>query len=206
MQLNKITSIFSPFVLFTGVAIQVSCGQQADTTAESTPEVVSQVQVTRVSHSALADYIDLTAVSSFQQKSYVKANINGYVQSASAVAGQQVHTGKTLFSLITKEARAIGNSVNKLDPGLQFSGISVIRADQQGFVTSVSHQKGDYVQDGEALAVISNQNSFVFLLDLPYELHGLVHGRQPLSLTLPDGTMLSGTITGSLPAVDSLAQ
>jgi multidrug efflux pump subunit AcrA (membrane-fusion protein) len=207
MQLNKMTSIFNFSILAAGIVLTLSsCGQQAGTSAESTPEVITPVQVTRISHASLADYSDLTAVSSFQQKSYVKANINGYVQSASVAVGQQVHAGKTLFSLITKEARAIGNAVNKLDPGLQFSGISVIRADQSGFITTVSHQKGDYVQDGEALAVISNQNSFVFLLDLPYELHKLVQGGQQVSLSLPDGTIIPGTIAGSLPAVDSLAQ
>ncbi|WP_228099032.1 efflux RND transporter periplasmic adaptor subunit [Pedobacter sp. MC2016-24] len=184
----------------------VSCGQQTDTVTDTVAEVISPVEVTTISRTALAEYTELSAVSSYQQKSYVKANINGYIQSAKAVVGNRVTAGSLLFSLITKEARAIGNAVNQLDPGLRFSGVSTIRADQSGFITSVSHQKGDYVQDGEALAVISNQNSLVFLLDLPYELHRLLSNQQAVEVLLPDGERLEGQISGSLPVVDSLAQ
>lgn len=188
------------------VAIFISCTQLDSTVGDQTAEVVSPVQVTGITHLELNSYTELTAVSSYQQRSYLKANINGYVQTVNASVGQQVSKGSLLFSLITKEATAIGNSVNKLDTGLKFSGVSAIRAGQSGFILSVSHQKGDYVQDGEALAVLSNQNSFVFLLDLPYELHALASSRQSVKLTLPDGTILSGKIKGSLPSVDSLAQ
>jgi multidrug efflux pump subunit AcrA (membrane-fusion protein) len=190
--------VIGPVVIFTSCNRQPSMDQPAD--------VVSPVQVVTVGRAPLAAYTELTAVSSYQQKSYVKANINGYVKLVNVAIGKQVRSGTILFSLITKEARAIGNAVNQLEPGLQFSGVSVIRAGQSGFITTISHQKGDYVQDGEALAVISNQNSFVFLLDLPYELRGLVSSHQNVALTLPDGEKVAGTITGSLPAVDSIAQ
>lgn len=197
-----------PMLFFTisSAIVMVSCGQQADTLTEPVAEVISPIEVTTISRATLSEYTELSAVSSYQQKSYVKANINGYIQSAQAIVGNKVAAGTPLFSLITKEARAIGNAVNQLDPGLKFSGVSTIRADQSGFITSVSHQKGDYVQDGEALAVISNRNSLVFLLDLPYELHRLVSNQQAVEVLLPDGERLEGQISGSLPAVDSLAQ
>ncbi|WP_457287887.1 efflux RND transporter periplasmic adaptor subunit [Pedobacter sp. UYP24] len=183
-----------------------SCSAPDNSVADQTADVVSPVQVTGITHMPLAEYIEFTAISSYQQKSYVKANINGYVQFINASVGSKVTKGTVLFRLITKEAKAIGNAINKLDPGFQFSGVSAIRADQPGYITTVSHQKGDYVQDGEALAVISNQSSFAFLLDLPYEFNQLAVKGQSVELVLPDGKTLSGTITGSLPTVDSLAQ
>jgi len=170
------------------------------------PSPVTPVKVTTVRDSTLNEFVELSAVSAYLEKSFVKANINGYIQNTQAVMGKQVGSGQLLFSLITKEARSIGNSVNKLDAGFKFSGISNIRADEPGTIVQVNHQKGDYVQDGEALATISNRNSLVFLLDLPYEYNQLINQNKSLSILLPDGTNLAGIVSGTMPSVDSAAQ
>jgi hypothetical protein len=162
--------------------------------------------VTTVRDSSLSEFVELSAVSAYLEKSFVKANINGYVESTRVVLGKQVGSHQLLFSLITKEAKSIGNSVNKLDAGFKFSGISNIRADQAGTIIQVNHQKGDYVQDGEALATISNRNSLVFLLDLPYEYNQLISQNKSLVIRLPDGTKITGTVSGTMLAVDSSAQ
>lgn len=193
-------------LLISGTTFMTACSQKEAATADATALPVTPVSVTNVTVAAVSDDIELTAISSYLQKSYVKANINGYVQSANATLGKQVSAHEVLFTLITKEARAIGNAVNQLDPGFKFSGISKIRVEQNGFITALNHQKGDYVQDGEALAEISNQQSLVFLLDLPYELRSVANQHQAMEIILPDGEKLAGTIGGSLPRVDSSAQ
>ncbi len=114
--------------------------------------------------------------------------------------------GQPLFTLKTKEAQSIGNAIEKLDSSLRFSGVNTIRANQHGFITQLNHQSGDYVQDGEQLAVISDRNSFVFLLNLPYELRREVLNRRAVALILPDGTRLNGTIGEVMPTVDSASQ
>lgn len=164
------------------------------------------VTVTSVDRSGLDDYIELNAVSAFLQKSYVKAIANGYLQSADVYPGKYVEVGQTLFTLQTKEARSIGNSISILDSTLKFSGVTTIKANQHGYITQLNHQSGDYVQDGEQLAVISDRNSFVFLLDLPYELRRVVLGRSSVELLLPDGTKLNGAIGPVMPTVDSASQ
>jgi hypothetical protein len=108
--------------------------------------------------------------------------------------------------LQTKEARSIGNSLQLLDTTLKFSGVNPIKANQHGYITQLNHQSGDYVQDGEQLAVISDRNSFVFLLDLPYELRPFVLGKKTVELLLPDGTTLNGVVGPVLPTVDSASQ
>lgn len=175
--------------------------EETDNTSPVTP-----VQITTPKDSSLSEYVELSAVSAYLEKSFVKANINGYVQRASAKTGQQVGSGTLLFTLITKEARSIGNTVNKLDPGFKFSGVSNIRSGQAGTIVQVNHQNGDYVQDGEALATVSNRNSLVFLLDLPYELNQIITQNKSLDVLLPDGTKLPGSVSGTMPSVDSLAQ
>ena len=168
--------------------------------------VQTPVTVTSISTDPMTEYIELNAVSAFLQKSYVKANANGYLQSASVFLGKMVKPGEILFRLKTKEAQSLGNSINALDTSFKFSGLNEIKASIAGYITQLNHQSGDYVQDGEQLAVISDGNSFVFLLDLPYELRPFVLSKKTVTLLLPDGEQLNGNIVSTMPAVDATSQ
>ena len=164
------------------------------------------VTVTSISNAPIADYVTLNAVAAFLQKSYVKANANGYLESADSYLGKYVKKGELLFKLKTKEAQSLGNSINALDSSFRFSGVTEIKAMIPGFITQLNHQAGDYVQDGEQLAAISDMNSFVFLLDLPYELRPYILNQKTVELVLPDGEKLNGNIASSMPTVDAVSQ
>jgi multidrug efflux pump subunit AcrA (membrane-fusion protein) len=194
-------------VFLTVIIGLLSCGRQKDEPANTADKpAATPVTVTTVSQEAMNDYIELNAVSAFLQKSYVKANANGYLQSADVYPGKYVESGQLLFTLKTKEAQVIGNSIKMLDSTLAFSGLNHINAGQHGYITQLNHQSGDYVQDGEQLAVISDRSSFVFLLDLPYELRPFVLDQHNVQLILPDGQKLNGTIGPVMPTVDSASQ
>jgi len=185
----------------------VSCKQAAgDGAPPETAVVETPVTVTGISTEPLTAFIELNATSSFLQKNYIKANANGYLQSNFTQPGQFVKNGQVLFTVRTKEAQSIGNAINQLDSTFKFSGTNAIKAGGQGFITQLNHQAGDYVQDGEQLAVISDINSFAFLLDLPYELRPYMQNRKTVDLILPDGEKLVGTVAGSLPSVDPASQ
>lgn len=164
------------------------------------------VTVTTVNDSSLVDYTTLNATSAYQQKNYVKSNTNGYVQKVNVQMGQYVNTGQTLFTIKTKEAQSIGNSINVLDTTFKFSGINRIKAAEHGYITQLSHQSGDYVQDGEQLAVISDRSSFGFIMQLPYEMRQTVKPGQNIELTLPDQRKITGRIASFMPTVDTAAQ
>ncbi|HWB93048.1 MAG TPA: HlyD family efflux transporter periplasmic adaptor subunit [Puia sp.] len=182
-----------------------ACGTKATREVDDA-DAGTPVTVTQVQRGGLDDYIELNAVSTFLQKSYVKAIANGYLQTADVYPGKYVETGQPLFTLQTKESKSIGNTIKLLDSTLKFSGVTTIRATQHGYITQLDHQPGDYVQDGEQLAVISDRNSFVFLLDLPYELRPYVLGKKTVELILPDGTKLNGELGRVMPTVDSASQ
>lgn len=173
---------------------------------ESTSGPKTPVSITRISNAPLSDYIELNATATFQQKGIIKASSNGYLQTVNVKKGDYVKGGQTLFTVITKEARSIGNTINNLDPSFKFTGLTRIAANTAGFAGEVGHQKGDYVQEGEQLAVITNLNSFVFLMDLPYELTGIIKKQKALEVTLPDGEKLIGKIGSAMPLVDSASQ
>ena len=183
---------------------KAGAGKETETT--DSVDARTPVTVTAVSDTALQDEIELNAVSAFLQKSYVKAIANGYLESSDVYPGKYVEVGQPLFTLQTKEARSLGNDIRILDSTFKFSGVSTIRANQHGYITQLNHQTGDYVQDGEQLAVISDRNSFVFMMDLPYELRSQVLGKKGVEVLLPDGTRLNGEIGRVMPSVDSLSQ
>ena len=169
-------------------------------------DVQTPVTVTGISNETLNDYIDLNATSSFLQDNIVKSNINGYIKSVNTRLNQYTPAGKTLFVLKTKEAESLGNTINKLDPSFHFSGVVSIRASQSGYVTQLDHQAGDYVQDGEQLAIISDLKSFGFVLNIPYEYRNYISLNKTVEVILPDNTHLKGTITSFTPAIDSVSQ
>jgi len=183
-----------------------SSNKKADDDDSAKVDAQTPVTVTTVDQNTLTDYIDLNATSVFLQKNYVKANANGYITKVSAQQGQEVKDGQLLFEIKTKEAQAIGNSISVLDTTLKFSGINKIRSAKNGYISQMNHQLGDYVQDGEALATISDRSSFVFLLQLPYELRRYINLNESIKLTLPGGQNLDGKVSSFMPTVDTVAQ
>jgi multidrug efflux pump subunit AcrA (membrane-fusion protein) len=154
----------------------------------------------------MSDYVELNATSAYLQKWIVKANVNGYVQSANVQLNKRISAGQVLFTIKTKEAQSIGNTITQLDSTLRFSGVNKVPAATSGFISEISHQAGDYVQDGEQLATITDTRSFVFLLNIPYELRPYIVNKKSLQLVLPDGENLTGLVNGIMPVMDSATQ
>ncbi len=193
------------FIIFYFLA--AACTDSPASSKETAPDdVVTPVTVSGPEYGPVSDSLELTATSAYLQNNYIKAVTTGYVRSVRIKPGDYVEPGRELFTLETKESTIIGNSISQLDSSFRFSGRIQVRAKGHGFVTQLNHQPGDYVQDGEQLAVISDRNSFVFLLNMPYELRGTVLAAHTALLSLPDGTKLSGIIGTIFPMVDSATQ
>jgi multidrug efflux pump subunit AcrA (membrane-fusion protein) len=154
----------------------------------------------------LANVVTLNATASYLLKSDVKANTNGYITKITIKMADHVNKGMLLFGLETKEARALGNTINKLDPSFHFNGNTTVVSPSTGYVAMLNHQIGDYVQDGEILATITDANSFGFVVDVPYEYLQGVKSKKILPITLPDGIVLQGSIAKVMPTVDAVSQ
>ena len=184
----------------------VSCRSKETKTEEEAVVAKTPVTVAAISNQPMEEYVQLNATSSFLQKWIVRANATGYLQSANVQLNKPVSSGQTLYTVKTKEAQSIGNSINVLDSTFKFTGVNSIRANGSGFISQVNHQSGDYVQDGDQLAVITDNKSFVFLLDMPYELRPYILNKKSLEMVLPDGENLTGTISGNMPTMDATSQ
>jgi multidrug efflux pump subunit AcrA (membrane-fusion protein) len=189
-------------------AILSSCQSKKteETIIEEEQETITPVTVTSIATETMDEYIELNATSTFLQQGFVKASANGYVQSVNAQVGKMVSSQQRVFVLKTKEAQSIGNAINALDSTFKFFGIINIKAGTTGYISEINHEPGDYVQEGEQLAVVNDVNSFVFILNLPYELRQYVMNKDFVELLLPDGKKMMARIASAMPIVDSASQ
>lgn len=187
-----------------------SCKKKAEETitqAENTAKPKTPVTIAYPSDTVnVTDNVTLNATSSYLLKSDVKANTNGYITKVTIRLADRVGRGQVLFALQTKEARALGNTINKLDPSFRFSGTTSVTSPTAGYVEMMNHQVGDYVQDGEVLATIADSSSFGFVMNVPYEYNQLVRSNNSIKINLPDGSSLDGYVAKIMPAVDPVSQ
>jgi multidrug efflux pump subunit AcrA (membrane-fusion protein) len=197
----------SLYFLISGIILS-SCQSKKteETIIEEEQETITPVTVTSIITEPMVDYIELNATSTFLQQGFVKASANGYVQSVNAQVGKMVSSQQRIFVLKTKEAQSIGNAINALDSTFKFFGIINIKAGTTGYISEINHEPGDYVQEGEQLAVINDVNSFVFILNLPYELRQYIMHKEFVELLLPDGKKMMARISSAMPIVDSASQ
>lgn len=177
-----------------------------EATEEAVAVIGTPVTLTSPLTGNMKEEVELNAVSAFLLKTNVKSNTNGYLQIVNASLGKLVHKGDDLFVIKTKEASVLENSTHNLDSSLHFKGVIHVKAPGTGYITQINYQAGDYVQDGEVIATITDTKSFVFLLDLPYELKPFLSSNKQIQLKLPDASILNGTIESPLPTVDPVAQ
>lgn len=204
--MNKLIHIISFFLLLN--FLQSCKNNGGDSTDEdvSSEDVVSQVTIIHPAQSSITEKVELNATSAFLLKTFVTSNAIGYLQSSGIKVGDYVSKGQTLFTIKTKEAAALGNTINNLDTSLHFEGVTKIKSPISGYITQLTYTAGSYVQDGEQLAEITDKSSFAFLLDLPYELKPYLAQNKILLLHLADSTVLDGYVQSALPSVDSAAQ
>jgi len=204
-QMNRI--VLALFFIFILAACKQKAAEKETIVVEDKAEATgTPVTVTSVVHGTMTDAVELNAVSSFLLKTNVKSNANGYLQLVNAQLGKFVTKGEPLFIIKTKESQSLGNTLNALDSTLHFEGLLHIKSPGTGYITQLNYRAGDYVQDGESLATITDTKSFVFLLDLPYELKPFLPNNHSLQLKLPDGTVLSGQVVSAMPTVDPVSQ
>jgi len=162
------------------------------------------VTYTNISKEQLSETVDLNATSVFQIKDNVKSNLSGYIQEVHVKLGDFVKKGQILFALKTKEASALSNRSG--DTTFNFAGVVKVYSPLNGVIISMNKQNGDYVQEGDDLAIIAEQNSLVFILDVPFELRNIIKTGSTCNINLPGDEIIKGTITSAMPTVDATSQ
>jgi multidrug efflux pump subunit AcrA (membrane-fusion protein) len=145
----------------------------------------------------LYETVDFMAVTTYLGKNTLRSSVTGIVEAVEISTGENVGKGKLLFSLKTLEASALQNSLQS-DSGLGFKGVIKIYSPKEGVVSTITHYSGDFVQEGDELAVLSDPGSLVFIMDVPYEMTGYIEKNKGCSIMLPDKRTLKGRIREKL--------
>ncbi|MGA2823010.1 MAG: efflux RND transporter periplasmic adaptor subunit [Bacteroidales bacterium] len=188
--------VFGSFLFLAG------CGSRQE---NGEKEIQAKVPVTveKIHTADVADYLELNGTSAFLVKSMIKSPTAGYIEEITVTQGDKVMKNQVLFKLRTKESTALKN--DSLNP-YSFSGLITLKANMDGIILSVDHPRGDYIQEGDQLAMIAVPSSFVYILDVPYESVSFIRLSSSCEISLPDGHTLNGRIFSQLPSMTSGSQ
>jgi multidrug efflux pump subunit AcrA (membrane-fusion protein) len=174
-------------------------------TSEAVAEVKTPVTIVPVTFKPVTSTVALPAVATYMNKSIVRATTTGTIEKILIKPGEYIATDQLLFTIRTREAMALDKKAQS-DSSLSFQGLINIASHKEGAINSILYQKGDYVQEGDELAIVSEQNSLVFILDVPFELDKYIEKNRNCRIVLPDNRQIDGTITGRLPEMDMQSQ
>jgi hypothetical protein len=170
---------------------------------EKTVRPVVPVQVTSPRTGMMAEYAEMIATSAFLVRTVIKSPVTGYVQKCALSPGDKVVKDQLLFLLQTKEAAALQQDSLR---SINIKGIVNMKSPMNGALVSIDHQQGDFVQEGDVLAVLIEPGSLVFLMDVPFEMSRLVGKGHVYKLILPDNTEVNATVRSVLPSMSGASQ
>ena len=196
-----------PFLAFSLLLFLMSaCKQKEVVVAEVHDPVITTVSTVQPIQQALTSYLQLNANTVFQKKLVVRANITGYITALKWKVGDHISSGATFCSIMSKEQRAL-KSLSQREPSLQqFQLPMVVSTSAAGFITAVNYIQGDFVNEGDVLATVTEPSSLVLVVNVPYEYHQYVFIGKSCEVQLPDGKKIMATISRSIPVVDQVSQ
>jgi biotin carboxyl carrier protein len=192
------------FLLTGALILTLSCHHTAQK-AEEPGAVKTPVTIVPVEFKSVTSTVGLSAVATFMNKSIIRATTTGTIEKILVSPGEFITTGQLLFTIRTREAMALNKTV-QADTSLNFKGLINITSHKEGVINSISYQKGDFVQEGNELAVVSEQSSLVFILAVPFEIEKYIERNRICNILLPDNRQIRGIITGKLPEMDIQSQ
>jgi hypothetical protein len=191
------------FIAAISCIIFMSACHRTGMRTEKTISSAIPVTVSSLHRGPISSYLELSATSAFLFKASVKTPVTGYIENMLISQGDAIENNRLLFTIKTKEASAlVDDSLNSL----KFSGIVDVKSGLAGLISTIDHPKGDYVTEGDQLCQIAVPESFVFILDVPFELSGSLKLNTRCEVILPDGRPVQGVINSRLPSMASSSQ
>jgi len=204
--MNDMNSSFRLSINIFALAVSIlfySCGSKNENSQAETSG--SPVKITQPQKMNLTEYITLNANTIFLKKEIVRATFQGFIEKIYKNIGDQISNGDLLLELKTKESAANANlqipSGDKI-----FKGTIQVRANSNGVLTELNYNAGDFVSDGEQIAVISNPSSLRINLNVPYQYTNKININTPCEVFLPNGKVVNASIQKIIPKVDPSAQ
>lgn len=167
----------------------------------------TSVQITQIDSGKINDNLILSATSVYLKRNLVTSSIAAFITRVYVKLGDHVQKGQPLYLLESKERKALGADITKVDPSLKGFGLITITAPASGVITTFDKQQtGEYVLEGTQLCTIAASQDLAFQVNVPYEYTNLVKPGIKCIITLPDGSKHSATITTPLATMNVTEQ
>jgi len=183
------------------IVIFFSCSPEHNELAERFAG--APVQVTSPERRDMISSIDLNANTIFLKKEIVRATFPGFIEQINKNIGDKIRKGDLLLQIRTKESAA--NDSLTLEPEI-FPGAIPVRARSDGVLTSLNYHTGDFISEGEEIAIISNPSALYITLNVPYQYVAGTRTHTRCQIILPDGNKAYATIEKQIPSVDPVSQ
>jgi multidrug efflux pump subunit AcrA (membrane-fusion protein) len=154
----------------------------------------------------IKEYIVFNGVLQYQKKENIRANVTGYISALSLEIGSRIRAGQTFATVRTKEQEAL-QEVAEIDSSLaRFSEPIHIQSNASGILTKLNVVVNDYVAEGDILATISQPQSLVVRVNVPYEYEDALRLGTKCEIILQNKKTLEAAVSGILPVIDPVAQ
>ncbi len=167
----------------------------------------SNVEVVGVKYGTVDDELVLSATTVYLKRNVVTATIPAFITNVRVKLGDAINKGDILYELESKERRALGSNISKLDTSLVSFGLIKIRASASGIISTLDKQQpGDYVLEGTQLCTIAESSDLAFQVNVPYEFASFAKPGKTCVIQLPDSSIHQAEFTKALTAMNALAQ
>jgi len=140
----------------------------------------------------------------YLNKTAITAPISGYISTVNIKLGDWVKKGKLLFSIQTKESKAIQNS--KISTSNEF-GIIPVYASASGFINSLNiTDTGIFISEGNAMATIVKNADLVIQVNVPFQYSKILINRKNIEIELPNNELKTAVFYKAMPVVDPISQ
>lgn len=173
--------------------IPAACSQQPQEDSETQPGRV-EVKTATIDVRDLVEQEVLSARVVYLSKSEITAQSAGYITTVAVKTGEHVQKGQLLFRLETKEHRILKGDTSLADKGIRSLGVFTVYASADGYVSSMKHQEGDYVQEGFVLCSFTRDDQLFFKTFVPVRLRNRLEKGKLATIIMPDSSIIPGRV------------
>lgn len=185
-----------------------SCSSKNETVADAV-EIVPKtpVEVVSVGNGSIDDEQFFFGTTIYLKRNVLTSPIPAFVTTVNIKLGDKVNKGDILYVLQSKENKALGNDVAKIDTSLTNFGVIKIKASASGIISTLDRQQvGEYVLEGTQLCTIAESNDLIFQVNVPYEFINLTKIGSSCIIILPDNSVHNATFVRALTTMNVSAQ
>jgi hypothetical protein len=140
----------------------------------------------------------------YLNKTTITAPISGYVINVNVKLGDVVKKGTRIFSIQTKESKALENS--NISTSKQF-GIIPVFATASGSINTLDvTDSGIYVSEGNPLTTIVKNSDLAIQVNAPFQYSKILNNAKNIEIELPNQDIKLASFYKAMPVVDPVSQ